>query len=526
MRVFGHQNIFSIGGNEKDNCMSTLHYRNVQCMFDNEGQISGSFSLFPDIFTMRELFDHLVDSYYDRPLYGSFNEETKEYEFTTYGDFSLLVKKVTSSLFSLGITQETIVGVFIENSEWFSLMQWSLHYLGAIFFPIEVGNPLTITYNIIDVYKCTIICCSAYTFPQLFNLLLSEQPSHLKTIILACDQEEFEDLQRDYDSQLHSIFSIPIITVPSFLETKKQDLSKLPQQFATSPLVYNVTNGRAGSINVCILTNSNIIAASAGLASCGYDFTHAIYYSGISQVKPVERSIELMIMVHGGCIGFSTKEASQALKELSPTIAGLSPTLIAQLVESLINEAYGQNPLKRMFLDFGFSVAAQCAESYSSIPWFFQETLVKPFQELAGSRLSLIISAGELLEPRFVHTLRTMLVAPVIQIYGTAETGGVISVTRVDDQSCTSLGAPSLSCEIKLRDFSEGNMNVGSNEPGEIMVRGPNVFTGYLRNRTLTSKKLLEGGWFATGDLGRIKPNGTLEIVDTISDWRRRRSNN
>ena len=525
MRVFGHQNVFSVGGNEKDNCMSTLHYRNVQCMFDNEGQISGSFPLFPDIFTMRELFDHIVDSYYDRPLFGAFSDETKEYEFTTYGDFSTLVKKITSSFLSLDFNEQSIIGVYIENSEWFSLMQWSIHYLGAIFFPIEVGNPLKITYNIIDVYKCSTICCSAYTFPQLFNLLLEEQPTHLKRIILACDQQEFEELQRDYDSQLHSIFSIPILTVPSFLETKKQDLSKLPQQFATSPLVYNVTSGRGGSINACILTNSNLIAASAGLASCGYDFTHAIYYSGISQVRPVERSIELTIMVHGGCIGFSKKETHEALKELRPTVAGLSPKLMSQLAESLINEAYGQNPIKRLFLDFGFSVAAQCAESYTQIPWFFHETLVKPFQELAGARLSLIISAGDYLEPRLVHTLRTMLVAPVIQVYGTAETGGVITVTRIDDQSCISVGAPSLSCEIKLRDFSEGNMNVGSNEPGELMVRGPNVFTGYLRNRTLTSKKLLEGGWFATGDLARIKPNGTVELVDTIADWKRRRSN-
>ena len=76
MRSFGFNNVYGIGGNERDNCMSSLNYRNVQCMIKNEGQISGSFSQFPDIFTMRELFDALVDRYHDRPLYGSFNDET------------------------------------------------------------------------------------------------------------------------------------------------------------------------------------------------------------------------------------------------------------------------------------------------------------------------------------------------------------------------------------------------------------------------------------------------------------------
>lgn len=525
MRAFGAQNVYAVSGNEKDNCMTTLHYRNVQCMIDNQGQIIGSFPEFKDVFTLRELFDDVVDKYHDRPLFGSLNKETNEYEYTSYGDFSQLVKKVAYGMSTMGFDSQTICGVYIENSEWFSLIQWSLHYLGAIFFPIEVGNPLPITYNIINVYKCSTICCSAYTFSQIFDILLQEQPENLKHIILVCDQEEFDELQRDFDSELNSIGSIPIDTVPSFLSLKRTDTSKFPQQYATSVCTYNVTSGRGGSINACMITNSNAIAAASGISCCGFDFTHAVYYSGISQVKPVERSIELNIMVHGGCIGFSTKPASEALKEHRPTIAGLSPKMMNELAESLIAEAYGKNPLKCMFLDFGFSVAAQCTESCTEMPWFFTETLVKPFQELAGSRLKLVISAGEPLEPRILHILRTMLVVPVIQIYGTAETSGVISVSRIDDHSCTSVGAPALSCEVKLRDFCEGSMNVNNDESGEILVRGPNIFTGYLRNKSLTNKKLLEGGWFATGDLGKIKPNGTLQIDDTISDWRKRRSN-
>jgi len=52
---------------------------------------------------------------------------------------------------------------------------------------------------------------------------------------------------------------------------------------------------------------------------------------------------------------------------------------------------------------------------------------------------------------------------------------------------------------------------------GEVMMRGPSVLKGYLKDERSTGKAM-EGGWFHTGDVGVIHPDGYLEIKDRSKD--------
>ena len=70
-------------------------------------------------------------------------------------------------------------------------------------------------------------------------------------------------------------------------------------------------------------------------------------------------------------------------------------------------------------------------------------------------------------------------------------------------------------CEIKLVD-SEG-VEVRTGEPGEILSRGPECFLGYT-DSTLTAKVFDHDGWYHTGDVGVLDPDGYLSITDRISD--------
>jgi long-chain acyl-CoA synthetase len=49
---------------------------------------------------------------------------------------------------------------------------------------------------------------------------------------------------------------------------------------------------------------------------------------------------------------------------------------------------------------------------------------------------------------------------------------------------------------------------------GEIWIRGPNVSSGYFKNPEATAASFKPGGFFATGDIGRLDPDGTITIVD------------
>ncbi len=69
------------------------------------------------------------------------------------------------------------------------------------------------------------------------------------------------------------------------------------------------------------------------------------------------------------------------------------------------------------------------------------------------------------------------------------------------------VGGPAVGIEYKLVDVTEmGYTKVAKPYPkGEICIRGPSIFVGYLRNKELTDEVRDEDGWLHTGDVGMIK---------------------
>jgi long-chain acyl-CoA synthetase len=78
------------------------------------------------------------------------------------------------------------------------------------------------------------------------------------------------------------------------------------------------------------------------------------------------------------------------------------------------------------------------------------------------------------------------------------------------------IGVPVPSTEIQIRD-TEGNP-LGLDEPGELCVRGPQVMAGYWQRPEATAEAIDPEGWFATGDIALVQPDGYLRIVDRKKD--------
>lgn len=101
--------------------------------------------------------------------------------------------------------------------------------------------------------------------------------------------------------------------------------------------------------------------------------------------------------------------------------------------------------------------------------------------------------------------------------FGMTETAPSCSTLQPDEvvAHAGSIGKPLMHVDFRLVDA--GDQDVAAGEVGELVVRGPNILAGYW-NKPEATAEALRGGWFHTGDLGRVDEDGYYTLVDRKKD--------
>ena len=90
----------------------------------------------------------------------------------------------------------------------------------------------------------------------------------------------------------------------------------------------------------------------------------------------------------------------------------------------------------------------------------------------------------------------------IMEMYGMTETTGPATWNRPNDWCIGTVGKPMMGIEVMLA------------EDNEILLRGPNCFSGYYKQEEATRQTLDANQWVHTGDIGAIDTNGFLRITD------------
>jgi cyclohexanecarboxylate-CoA ligase len=136
----------------------------------------------------------------------------------------------------------------------------------------------------------------------------------------------------------------------------------------------------------------------------------------------------------------------------------------------------------------------------------------------AVASLRLISSGGSGVTPAFVEAARETLGCRVKRTYGSTEAPTMTTSWLEDgpDRERDTDGRPTPHVELRITEPSAGS-EVGAGTEGEVWVRGPEVCEGYL-DPAATEEAFTPDGWFRTGDLGRVDPDGWLTITGRIKD--------
>ncbi|RJQ50109.1 MAG: AMP-dependent synthetase [Desulfobacteraceae bacterium] len=147
--------------------------------------------------------------------------------------------------------------------------------------------------------------------------------------------------------------------------------------------------------------------------------------------------------------------------------------------------------------------------------------LLKPIHDQIGPDLRVMASGGSPLDPELAWNLEGLGWQVAIG-YGLTETSPLLTLNPPGRARIGSVGRPIAGVDIRI-DFSAIPESERKKEDpvrsGEILAKGPNVFSGYDHLPERTKERFTEDGWFRTGDLGYFDPSGYLYVagrVDTM----------
>jgi long-chain acyl-CoA synthetase len=138
------------------------------------------------------------------------------------------------------------------------------------------------------------------------------------------------------------------------------------------------------------------------------------------------------------------------------------------------------------------------------LPYPVRRLIFRSVHRRLGGSLSLFVSSGAFLPPALQQAWEDLGVV-VIQGYGSSENGFGTCTTR-EDHGLGTVGRPMPPVRLRIAD------------DGEVLFAGPTLFKGYWRDPEATTRAIDRDGWYHTGDIGHLDPDGRLVLSGRTKD--------
>uniref|UniRef100_A0AAR2KSL6 Arachidonate--CoA ligase n=1 Tax=Pygocentrus nattereri TaxID=42514 RepID=A0AAR2KSL6_PYGNA len=483
---------------------------------------------YDDARTMYEAFLRGLRVSNNGPCLGS-RKPNKPYEWLSYKEVADRAELIGSALLHRGHSQagDKYIGIFAQNRpEQYSFnsraylltvkdyssnrellndfivvwLQWTISELACYTYSL-VAVPLYDTLGTEAIRYIHLICDVVEKARMVLDCVLDREHS-VKTIVL---MEEF-------DSKLTARAQQQGIEIISL---KELEVNLGPFRRKINIISFFLSGNPKGAM----LTHGNIISNCAGFIRITEGKLRPNRHDTLISFLPLahmfERVVECVILVHGARIGYfqgDIRLLMDDLKTLKPTVFPVVPRLLNRMFDKIFGQA--NTPLKRWLLDF--ATRRKESELRSGVvrkDSMWDKLIFSKVQASLGGCVRLMITGAAPVSPTVLTFLRAALGCQFYEGYGQTECTAGCSMSLPGDWTAGHVGAP-LPCNyVKLVDVSEMNYCAANGE-GEVCVKGPNVFQGYLKDPEKTAEAIDKDGWLHTGDIGKWLLNGTLKIID------------
>ncbi len=247
----------------------------------------------------------------------------------------------------------------------------------------------------------------------------------------------------------------------------------------STPAVYMFTSGTAGSPKAAVLTHGNLLS-------------NIEQATAVENMSPSDVTFGVLPMYH--IFGLNVM--------LCNTLAvGASIVLVQRFDPVSTIETLRER---------GVTVVLGAPSIWMAL----NQLLDVPADAFAKVRLAL--SGAAKLPEQVIHSLSNRFGLRVLEGYGLTEASPVVTTSIDMPFTPGSIGRPVPGVEVRIVDENGDDAFVG--DSGEIWVRGPNVFAGYLNDPEATARVLSPEGWLRTGDIAVADEDGHIFMVDRAKD--------
>ena len=369
--------------------------------------------------------------------------------------------KMASLLAQNGVEPGDRVLLWGPNSSWWAVAYWGIIVRGAIAVPVDFMSDLARADSIRGLTKAKVVLQSRFKAERF--------SSGGSTLLL------LEDLQY----LLAELQPIPELAAP------------LPED--TAQLIY--TSGTTGNPKGVMLTHKNLVAnftqinRQVPIITPSFSFLSLLPLSHMFEQMggfflPLYRGATIVYL---GALKPSA--IMEALSEEDIYVVMSVPRLM-QLLKTTIERELAEKHLAGVFRGM--------VQMAKNLPTETRRLLFFPVQSKFGHHFTVFVSGGAPLDPE-VFNFWSGMGFTVLEGYGLTETSPVLCVNTMARQVAGSVGPALPGVELRIAEK-------------EVLARGDNVFPGYYQNEQASREAFTEDGWFRTGDLGEIGPDGWLVI--------------
>lgn len=449
-----------------------------------------------------------VSRYQSRPaLY--FKDKARQGAYTpiSWTDWAAQVRRFAYALKSLGAVPGARIGLLSENRPEWTVADLAILSLGAIVVPVyPTSSCQDLEYYIQNAGIEIFIVSTEDQLQRTREVLLG---SRIKTLITL---------------NLVSVQNPKIRFFGDLLESGTELAAKDPEFYEKSvasvkpdtPATIIYTSGTTGPPKGVVLTHKNFVANYIGSKSriTILDTDVALSFLPLNHV--FERLAGYYFMIfHGAAIAYaeSMQTVAADMQIVKPTVAAAVPRFYEKVYAGIREKLQTASPAQRTIFEWAVRVGkkryadrlAGKRDMIGDLQYALAKILVfKKIRRKLGGRIKFFISGGAPLAKELAEFFYAADIL-ILEGYGLTETSPVIAVNSTHNFRFGTVGEPLPNIEVKIA------------QDGEILTKGPCVMTGYFQNEAATREVIIDG-WFHTGDIGVIEPDGFLKITDRKKD--------